>query len=458
MTTMFVQLRHMVYLLVLLQCCACATHVLAATPGFLDAEKAVQMSVKHTNQFISQVEGCLQLWKTKLPDCLEKCEKAKLVLPKLKNVVAGIEKDPDVKINKKVKGELREPLLGMVKQAKDLIPVAGDAARGCSVPAEMATVRGRMCAIHWGNLAPHVEGFPASLKYYELEKSGADDPNRAGEYLMSSYELYYRASNVTQEYSNKTGEIRRCMAFGHGDWKDVKKQVEELFRLIEDHGGSAVKVVEEAKWGELNRTREGEKEEQKKVDEKETKEGPGGVVVVKIEDKGVVEEVGFKRYGGKADQDVGAIRPRELPGDVGDFNADLENAMEEVALARKLAEEKARKEREEQERERERERKAEEERKERERVRKEKEEKARQIEREKQAAEKTREAEEKRKQQEREAAEKARQADEERKEQERQAAEKSKEAAKKKDGSSSPVLVHSSLILLVLSVLGCTLV
>ncbi|ORC92210.1 uncharacterized protein TM35_000044240 [Trypanosoma theileri] len=121
----------------------------------------------------------------------------------------------------------------------------------------------------------------------------------------------------------------------------------------------------------------------------------------------------------------------------------------EIKIKADAEERKARRAREKQEAE-ERARRAEEERKRKaeEAKRAAEEEKKRKAEEQKamQAAQKAKEEEAKRV-----AAEKAKQAKEEAK----RAAEKAKN---KKDGGSSPALVHSSLILLVLSVLGCTLV
>ncbi|ORC82970.1 uncharacterized protein TM35_000801080 [Trypanosoma theileri] len=461
MTTMFVQLRGVMYLMVLLQCCVCVTQVLADRDDFLEAEKAVQKSVNHTEQFVPGVEACLHLWVTELPKCLQKCEEVKKIAPKVRSIVERIEKDPSARVGedvgakkeKIIQQDVSGPIVELVEQAKKLVPEAGNAARGCSGPVNKTKVRGRMCAVYADNLAPHVMRFPQSLQYYENEMSYADDVEKAREYLHSSYELYYMASNLTHNVSNQAGDIRRCGTFRDHDWRDVRDGVQKLVRLLTHHGGARLGEEEEAKWVEVSGPRDEENKTQVEQDMKDQAKFGARKVVVKNEDESGIGEGGVRHYGGGGGSPANLIRPREIQGDIKEFKGDLERAVKEVALEKKLAAERDKKEREEQESAR----RAREEEERARKVREVEEKKAREEKEKKAREEQEREAKEReqraREEEKRRAAEKPR-----REEVKRVVEKKAKNAKKKGDGSHSPALVHSPLLLLLLSVLGCTLV
>ncbi|ORC91252.1 uncharacterized protein TM35_000062570 [Trypanosoma theileri] len=456
MTTVFIQMRGVVYLLVLLQCCVCVVY--ANTEGdrkrFLNAQTLMQLAVRDAEKYVPEVEACLRLWKTALPKCVEKCEQIKKLRGEIRGLVEGI-KGKLLKPEEVVpKGTHDETLVDLVDRAKKMIPVAGEAARGCSVPVNETRVRQRLCGVYQDNLAPVVEGFPARLQNYEGEKSYAPNVAEAEKYLGASYELYYRATNVTSDIKRQIGNIRQCGAFRDGDWREVRADAAELVRLLKDYGGEELGKAQETEWGKLA----GEKEK-KRIDQMNQDKEKKDMSVVKGEFVQTENESGFvlndtARYVGKGNPTFVVNRTREMQEDIRKFKRDLAEAKVEVEFERRLAAEKARKEREEQEKAR----RAKEEQDRREREERERAKRAR-GEHEKKAREE-RERREREEKERRDAEERARLVKEEQEKMAREDAEKSvrEQVKKRKDGTGSPALVHSSLILLVLSVLGCTLV
>ncbi|ORC88118.1 uncharacterized protein TM35_000181750 [Trypanosoma theileri] len=460
MTTVFVHLRRVVYLLVLLQCCTTVSQAQPARDGeFLVAKKAVDRSVRETKQSLEDVEACLYLWETQLPLCVGKCGEVKKLRGEI-GILTGEIKSKIGGVGKVVPKEpLEEPLVGLVDKAKKMIPVAGEAARGCSDPVNKTKLREKMCGVFQQNLAPVVPLFLQHLQYYESEKSNAANQEEAEEFFKTSYALYYRANNVTEKIKNKTNDLRLCNTFGDHDWMDLRKEVGELATLIGNHDGTALGDKENAAWEALA----GEKEKRRVVQRNRDREirDADDVKVVNVK-KG--NESGFgvndvARYFNRDNATLLVDRPRELQEDIKAFKKEFEVVKVEAERARILAEERARQQ------ERERQLAAEKAKREREAAEREREKKEREAAEEakrvKEAAEKAKREREKK---ERKAAEEAKRVEEaaekakrEREEKERQAAAVA-EAKKKRDDSNSPALVHSSLILLLLTVMGCTLV
>ncbi|ORC85360.1 uncharacterized protein TM35_000351040 [Trypanosoma theileri] len=457
-STMFIQLRRVVYLLVLLQCCTCVVRAdfnekdpatCLNDTDFRVAERQFNGTLHESDRIFLEGEACLKLWKDKVDDCNAYVRDYRAAAHKVTEVVSEIAaKNPS-------KDQCGTVVADLVQQAKVRVDEFKRVAARSSDKVELARNTKTICiSSAVGNLLAVVPKIEEAMVHY---KSYLDDVK----YKVCKTD--WRTKRVQEVEAN------------HTKMKEVHKQLVEVMpekhQLCRVDGGSVAPVDEVKAALKTFQTVCGKGLEGVEVNPvKEasgiwnyTKGDSHKVAVIRVVDGKVVEGADKERPLTETENETFMVRvmgngkvPEMKEANVRKIKEDFVTAKKAVVVEREQAEQR----RLEEEREKEARRKQEEEQRrllaaEQARKAKEEQDKKKSEEQAKRERDENgkKDAEVKAKEEEaKRVAEEARKAKEEAK---RVAAE---EAKKKKDGSVSPALVHSSLILLVLSVLGCTLV
>ncbi|ORC82257.1 uncharacterized protein TM35_000941070 [Trypanosoma theileri] len=426
MTTVFDRLRRVVYLLVLLQCCVCTAEPTPACPqqerGYLSqAKKGMEIAWRMQGKAVEEGKDLLNVWREAVEACEKNYEAIGVAVNKTIDILEGVRrKDSNeevagvkkLKCDSKEVREYRDGYIQMMEKFNAAMPhTQGLAGKVNATRLSSTTYYDNLVDMqkeinkyfNWYNDTIHEEGNKGCLTKEETKLEY--------EYVLANHT---EVETIRKGLFDLRGKSHVCALNSE---LDISARITEMFDEIKRLCAHTVTVER------VNATQKPKKEEV-------TEEYPNGEAK-RWKKKRLKEDArrDFK-------QRMEAERPRRLAAE-----EEAKRLREEAkrAEARRRAEEERRRIEEENTRRAREEEEA--------RRKKDEEEKA------KQAAVQKAEEEAKRV-----AAEKAKQAAAQKAEEEarRVAAEKAK---KKKDGSSSPALVHSpSLFLLVLSVLGCTLV
>ncbi|ORC84634.1 uncharacterized protein TM35_000432020 [Trypanosoma theileri] len=460
MTTMFVQLRRVVYLLVLLQCCvyvACKEgedrnvdvdeFLKNYNPNDREMERAAEKVQLYTNaadRMLGEGRTTLLVWKKKV----DSCNDTRLSVKKATDAVVGLANEMKLYTDPAGKGEKRgyvlksgvkgEALLLLVDKIKKVLGGKDDAPNETEKSIDYANVAGKACLTSLMNMEDVLNNLNSSRG--GLLSFGEEDVRKNQTLAV----LLERSKNVHEELiqlQNDTNKERLRAAQAVSDareqikaWNGAMTELKLMGAVGEARGdqlnglgGSREKIVEGLKTIKESSTDRLEKFKDFRMED--NKKNRKGDAVKEI--NATVIEANTTEMGRIAEQ-----RRKE--------EEDRVRRAEEEA--RRGAEEKARKAQEEARR-------------------------VAQEERQKQAAaeaQRAKEEQERRKREEQAKREKEEQAKKEREEKakrdaeeesKRIAEEKAKNAAKKKkDGAVTPFLMHGPLFLLLMCVLGCTLV
>ncbi|ORC87693.1 Autotransporter beta-domain protein [Trypanosoma theileri] len=430
MTTMFVQLRRVICLLVLLHCCFCAIEAEEGT-RVTRTELRIQTHLSLTDQFIVQGEFCLDEWKNRVKTNNDSYKAAEEATMKTMDILAEI-----TKMKQKVEGVgsgNKDVVIGevdqVVKRVGERLRETNEVVKAAKTAVSNTRQVKAYCVNERGNLKSAAEQI-VKLKYYYEEALQEQEVQHGVKKTLENEERFAKLDDAHGIVTKLVGDIDAYAAQNHLSLFDAGARIDNATKAVNDTLNALVG---------LNTTLEDVK---KKLEGDDSK--------INATEKAITDVKKTIKV------DTLAVKPSLTANDYGTgLKGEMEKGLERLAkereeMTRRRAEERERKARE--ERERLAAEKARIAKEEQERLAAEKARIARE-EQERLAAEKARIA---REEQERLAAEKARIA---REEQERLDAEKAKGAKKKKDNSHSPALVHSSLILLVLMcVLGYTLV
>ncbi|ORC85782.1 uncharacterized protein TM35_000332390 [Trypanosoma theileri] len=463
MTTIFVQLRRVVYVLVLLQLCACV--VCADDTEKKEGEKHAEKIKEWLKKVDEQVPGATACQKVgernneKYADVATNvwniAKEVKESANTTRDLVKRVDEGDEVKrkLNEQV-GVVSEK----VKKSKEVIATARSALQ------EARVLVG--CTAFLGNLRDlRSEKSKNDLKFYTDD---LEEKNRKFDRLEWG-DLINRTRKTEREVDLLVQNLTFSLKRSRGISNEVARSLGDALSAAEE----AVRRFENVR-EKVNKTHRDYDQKVEEIksemvtampvigDKKITKAVPS--LIPEKEGENATKEVGWKET---TDANVGAspvtgARVREYPDQVNaskivnELNRVLEEEKENLKQ-KKMEEQKAFEEKKKAEiRRKEEERRAEE------KVRRAKEEKARQVreEQEKKAreekarrekAEAEKLAEEKKRKQEK-------QAEEEKARKAKEGAERAKNAKNKKDGSVRLALMHSPLLLLLLCLLGCTLV
>ncbi|ORC83132.1 uncharacterized protein TM35_000781000 [Trypanosoma theileri] len=447
MTTMFVQLRRVVYLLVLLQCYACVTRAQSGearvnkSPDERLREKEVQLKyeVDRVNDTVVKGVSCLNLWKEAVresnqsrADADSAAGRAEDISQRISEMITGVGAEGTINNWKEVKGLVAEveETTGKLRQSiEETERKLRDAYKTGKV----------FCRFEYENAINAKEELERARGRYDEALDPYEGPKPSGEKNKELYEnstvVHNEISAFIGDYKLFGGDAQHSQVTSYAHMKDAREVLDATVVKL-----GLLKTKVDAQVGKIGSPPENTeatavKQKIEDVYEKVKNSGVKDTVRAKIEDE-----------------------PKESKLEASNFSVKLKSEMENVVQRleeerRRIAEEKVR-------REEDARRAAEEEAK---RKRAEEEERARE-----EAAQKAREREA------REAAKKAKEvearlaetAEKSREKEVREAAEKAKgeaeraqKAKKKNDRAESPALVHASMLLLVLiCVLGCTLV
>ncbi|ORC83133.1 uncharacterized protein TM35_000781010 [Trypanosoma theileri] len=449
---MFVQLRRVVFLLVLLQCCACVAYAQVEFDHDKEATRTknnLQTAVSDAYVMLAEGRSCLSFLKNEMKDSNESVLYAKKVAEDTVGILDGIEG------KKNDRGKI-QILLDKVRTA---MGDTEDALRSATIAVGRKRAANQACHASRGNVA-HV------LSELEKKRQGLESYMTKGDVWYGNEEckqLVMNSTKVHGELQNVSAQIYQL------NWNGVNTMTEEVKTLE-----GAIKTLNDAKKKletlatslERERTdvgRIGAIQNVTKVMGEVANNGEVQLKVVsqkpKTDMKGneVIEGVTVKEGDTlkKIDQEkkkqmvVKAVQLKEEIFKGAKEHLRQREEVEKQHIVETIqAEEKAKKERE---------RRVAEEKKKKEEERKKIEEQQRRVEEEKKRVEekKKKAEEEKRKDEERKKLEEEKKKIEEQK---RKAEEEKTKPVMKKDGSSGPAFVHSPLLLLLLCVLGCTLV
>ncbi|ORC82527.1 uncharacterized protein TM35_000881060 [Trypanosoma theileri] len=467
MTTMFVQLRGVVYLLIILQCCVCVVSAEVTEEDGKDYVNFMNRWIANVERELPGAKSCKTVGEKHNADYKEQAENALKLATEMVNMsnrtkyLMGIHKNKtanDEGIN--VKEELVKQMGALQKKVEESRDIVTKARATLEEARELAGCKTILHNLEFLMTDRQEENLNVSLGELEKLNKAVDSHdwrvliNRTRSRENETKWLIQGLKVVTKRSTGYSVDVAK----GLGDAAAAVERAVEWFKAVESEVGIdqyAEKVreletkTEQAKWRE-------------KLDEPD-KEAD----IVKGSNETTTKELKWtkKKEAGDRAVTVTGAKVREYTGKtgLGDY-VDLMN--QELEKERKaLTQKKNKEERDFEEMKQEEIRRKEEERRaEEKRVRRAKEEKAR-LEREaaekkvreekerRERAEAVKLAEERKKQEKLAEEEKARKA---KKEAERAAEEANK--AKKKDGSNSPAMKHSPLLLLLLCVMGCTLV
>ncbi|ORC91290.1 uncharacterized protein TM35_000062950 [Trypanosoma theileri] len=453
MTTMSVQLRRVVYLLVLLQCFVC---VACAADGvnvnYTDAEingdgeiddqlkilvRQTLLLLRDSQIPLANATACKAIWEGAIKANNATVNRSRDAFERIKKLDERIkeytEKVPQGGFALKLKKEVNRE--GFRKLVNDIKEELENNAKDIPNEEAVATIdeavyTKHVCLTVRGNAENALENLKRKLENYETFKeetarsTKAKEVNQAGKSRRDALEKILKELkevqlDATRSVSKAKDQVR-AWADAVGRFSRLGEMVTKLENTDDVPARNEIKAENNETVLKITRvaTEQKVKDIRKLINEvDDATKTRRETVVEKVKEK--VETANVEAAARVEEEVREAIKAKKIA----DEEEKARKAREEEA--RRVAEEKARQKAEE-----ERARKAREE------------EEARRV------------AEEKAKQKAEE--EKARQAGEKtREEQTRQAAEKTE---KKKDGGSSPSLVHSPLLLLLLSVVGCTLV
>ncbi|ORC91098.1 uncharacterized protein TM35_000061030, partial [Trypanosoma theileri] len=267
MTTMFIQLRRVVYLLVLLQC---SLYVECVNAEFEQAWNRLLVLVKEVDGR-SLVRG---KWLEERRSALEACEKnykeaetvvndAKILMDAIKEKVNG-ETIPD---------SLSPPqadVVELVSRAIVIIPSAGNASAKCVASYKKAQNTERLCTGLPEGIKQDLQDFKEALKPFESVNSSEGTTDENEKELLLAYETYYKLSNVSQDFTSLDAKRDECYTYAEKNGKEANDAKTKLIKMIGNHG-ETVKQLQQQKEQEMKAAREQEEAEQKKRNEEREK-------------------------------------------------------------------------------------------------------------------------------------------------------------------------------------------
>ncbi|ORC89994.1 uncharacterized protein TM35_000102620 [Trypanosoma theileri] len=483
MTTMFVQLHRVVYLLVLLQSCACVVNangvegqkiIIKVPQGDItkvkeiDDNREAENGERRLRELVNQayrlyLEGksCVAVLRKETEACKKNKEIAKGAAEKTKAAVEALQKEWGTGVPRQ-EGDIAQEKLASLKSlvgdAEKKIEESKNAvAKETSVIQRTKYAR-TACWISYDDLNDEVRQLNATREGLEGMFKEHRTPARE--------DLVKNATKTGDDLYWLTQEVRLTLRRG----RDAKTEAETEFKKADDILKGALRTLETVTAEVQQKITKNEGHANLKEFQKVVNESEKALKEVTLKSNAIAEPApGLIQYAGNTYEESYAREEKENPVThnkrifeelrkkvaLAEIQDELKKAEQEAArlLAEKIIQEEEEKNRRIAEEERKRqETLAEEERRKRERVAEEERRKQ-----EKLAEEETKKreklAEEERKKREKLALEKKAKEEAERA---RVAAEKAK---KKRDGSVSPALVHNSLpLLVVICVLGCTLV
>ncbi|ORC91920.1 uncharacterized protein TM35_000041340 [Trypanosoma theileri] len=435
MTTMFVQLRRVVYLLVLLQCCVCVAY---ATSEIDDEEREIRRSVRvlkasleRTDSLYAKGRSCLSVYEKEIQFCNESSLNAVKEAENAVEVITTMKGKTDVLVKEGDKFVESERL---VKYAEETLQNTKKAVDDATRFVEIVSQTKKACVVDGYNMeheAERLKDHYTALLYQLKDKKETEEKKERMELVERGKERHdelYKLMNSTGEVIIRVAEVRP-MAM-----EKTKLAAQAMSRSIAD----LLWIIKELK-NVVPAAEDGENQNWVNQSEKKIKEIVREVHAANPEKtRGeAIAEIRVALEEKKKEEDS-LIKEEWV-----DKEKKIKERVERESNERKAEEERRRKEEEARRAEEEKKRRAEEEKAKQEAERKAREEEAKRVAAE-MAKERVKEEEARRV-----AAEMARE----------RAKEEAEKAKKKKDGGSSPALVRGPLLLIVLvCVLGCTLV
>ncbi|ORC86126.1 uncharacterized protein TM35_000301660 [Trypanosoma theileri] len=306
MTTMFIQLRRVVYLLVLLQFCTCMALGDDKVPSVAKesevkiVEQRLKTSVDKVYELLVEGNSCLSVWKDEVVECNRSTGDVKTAAEETKGLIEKIEKTESITNEGEEVGSTDK----LLQDVNASIRVVGDAVKNtrarikdtmwiskkCTSTIEkLKEVAGqlRQDALHFPNLLDSTTETPRRLRLAR-EGSGADgvvtnlignltalvEPSR--ETVVNANLTLKEVKNATKEVidklhgktpespiTNVTEEVQRIMVLGEVQIRDIERLWEKNATDITEDGPDFGTI--RAKW---NRAHE---EEQQRADEEKAK-------------------------------------------------------------------------------------------------------------------------------------------------------------------------------------------
>ncbi|ORC86475.1 uncharacterized protein TM35_000281910 [Trypanosoma theileri] len=423
---MFIQLRRVVYLLVLLQCCVCVTYAEESSSNRVsEAEQFLKEWVNKSEGYLAEGKAYQEVWGTTVETCNSRANDARDVASGTKEIVT------EIIIERAKMNPLRDHLLRLVKKATGEVKKNVSVLNGAADAVEEARYLDRISALAMMNMRDMLENQNESRKHHTEVLEGVDEDKRS----VEQEALIKRSKRVHDEMNKVYHHLLVIKRRSHACAKEVSNGVIatknriiracDLFWAV----GSQFKIDSEEYRKEVDKFVEAIRESL-------------GDEVVDADYNTAVEKRRLAIVGRtSASAFAGAAPPHKTT----KRTIDKAKLTEKVAATKKNEKESLEREKREEERE----------------LRNLHEERQRERERKKANEEENKAAEERRKEQERNKAEEEKKKikeNEGKQELERKAKEEM-EKKKKKDGSSCPTLVHSPILFfLLMCVLGFALV
>ncbi|ORC81349.1 uncharacterized protein TM35_001191000 [Trypanosoma theileri] len=449
MTTMFVQLRRLVYLLVLLQCCMCVTHA-EEDAVQKKAEQFLEKWVSEWEEPLVEGKGYKEVWNATVESCITNAKAARKVADRVDNLRKYIV-EQRLRRDKGLwsEGAVRDKFVKLVKEAAEEVEKDLNVLQDAGVRVEEARYLVRMGGDAIDKMKVVWENRNNSRKQHTEVLKGVDEEKRSvaqGALIKRSKRVY---DDMNQTYHELLVIKRRSIA--------CAKELSNGVIVTKNKIYTAGKLMEEEK-GRIPDEKMGYGVAVKKFAEAVKKSlGEELVRVTYFNNKTKADGEMFVVGRTSASAFAGAVKHHETKRTAAnktkleaEVAAAREKARENMVRKKEEEEQEVRSLHEEKQRERERKKAEEEEKRRKEQERKDAEERRKEQERKK-AEEEVKRA--------KEAARKAKE-EQAKQELEKKAKEEMEKKKKKKDGSSSPALMHSPLLLLLvlMCVLGCTLV
>ncbi|ORC86876.1 uncharacterized protein TM35_000251720 [Trypanosoma theileri] len=425
MTTMFVQLRGVVYLLVLLQCCVCVAHATDGQSTVENAEGELKKWVKKADELLGKGRGCVTVWKKEEESCNGRISPTKSVADGTHSLVTEIKKKLGGGVITKDQGTGDDDLVEKAKKAMQKTQETVNETK--AILAETAVVN-IQCSYILEEWRQEMENKDGARKHYVSVIKGAEEKYRTPERI----ELVEESNKTHKVLSDVMGELAVASKRSSSCTRVVKQHQERAERAMKELEGVSGDVVEQIKEARTHNATVPRESTVKARLDVEWEEEAQAIVKAKEEEEQKKKQAALE----KAQAEQRLLAEKEAK----EREAELEEQKRRAREQERMAQEEL-----------DRKKKA-----------------AAEEEAEKRKADEKRAQEEKTKQDQerRDAEEKAQKAREalERKEKEQleraaEEARKKAEAAKKNDNSHhSPALVQSPLLLILLCVLGCTLV
>ncbi|ORC89998.1 uncharacterized protein TM35_000102660 [Trypanosoma theileri] len=242
---MFVQLRRVVYLLVVLQCCL---YVVSAADAqeFEQARNRLQAVV---NEVVSR-SAVREKWLEERRSALEACEtdykEAEAVVNEIKILMAAIKE--------KVKGEtipdapsrLQEEVVELVSRAIEIIPRAEKASTNCDASYKKALNTERLLKLIPEGMEEDLQELKKALTTFGSVSASEENKDIKEKELRFAYATYYKLFNISQDFTSLDAKLLGCNIFAKMNGKEADDAKNKLTAMIGNHG-ETVKQLQQRK-------------------------------------------------------------------------------------------------------------------------------------------------------------------------------------------------------------------